>query len=238
MKSLGGLAIKTEYVEIILSEIKYSDFPLGAVFLSEKLNIPQASIGRVLAELEKKGLLEKVSNKGRQITPKGLEWLKEHQAHKTKIKSSQKLVSIVQEISKERLLEILDVRKLLEGCTVELACRNASAEDIDALEGILLDHKYAVRHNMRGSDEDLRLHLMIAKLSKNDTLYHLIELMLTGENAYDTFSAVADHITNIQIQQHADLVAAIKKKDAVAAKKALNIHLDQVISDVKKYYTE
>lgn len=228
--------MKNEYAEKILSAIKYADCPMGAGFLSEKMQIPQASIGRMLNSLEQRGFLQKVSNKGRQITPAGLSWLEEQHARKAKLYSSQKLISIVEELSKERLLEILDIRKLLEGTSVELACNNASDEDIKVLEDILLDHMYAVRHDESGSAEDLRLHLTIAKLSKNVTLYQIIELILTGKNAYDTFSAVADHVTHTQIQQHTDLIAAIKTRDSVHAREAMIRHLDQVISDVKKYY--
>lgn len=209
---------------------------MGAGFLSEKMQIPQASIGRMLNSLEQRGFLQKVSNKGRQITPAGLGWLEEQHARKAKLHSSQKLISIVEELSKERLLEILDIRKLLEGTSVELACKNASDEDIKVLEDILLDHMYAVRHDESGSAEDLRLHLTIARLSQNETLYQIIELILTGKNAYDTFSAVADHVTHTQIQQHTDLITAIKTKDPVQAREAMTQHLNQVISDVKKYY--
>jgi GntR family transcriptional repressor for pyruvate dehydrogenase complex len=230
------LPIKNEYAERILSEIKYADCPMGAGFLSGKMQIPQASIGRILNSLEKRGFLKKISNKGRQITPAGLSWLEEQHAQKAKLHSSQKLISIVEDLSKERLLEILDIRKLLEATSVELACINAGDEDIKLLEDILIDHRYAVRHDESGSAEDLRLHLTIAKLSRNETLYQIIELILTGKNAYDTFSAVADHVAHTQIQQHTDLIAAIKTRDPVQARQAMIRHLDQVISDVNKYF--
>ena len=216
--------------------IKDSTIPLGAVCLSEKLNIPPATIGRILVKLEKDGLLEKVSNKGRQLTNKGIEYLIEEKTKNAKLKTANTLIHMVENSSKERLIEILDVRKILESKTIELACQNANEEDIEKLDNILADHCYVVRHGDLGSDEDLNLHLTIAKISKNKTIHHILKLILTEEDVYTKFSYLADHIKNIQLKQHSDLVEAIRCHDPEAGKIALEKHLDQVIFDVNRYY--
>jgi GntR family transcriptional repressor for pyruvate dehydrogenase complex len=222
-------------MKLILT-IRESDIPVGAAFLSEKLNIPPATIGRMLAKLEKDGLLEKVSNKGRQLTNKGIEYLIEEKTKNTKLKTANTLINMVENSSKERLIEILDVRRILESKTIELACQNANDEDIAELDNILDDHSYVVRHGDLGSDQDLKLHLTIAKISKNKTINHILKLILTEEDVYAKFSYLADHVKNIQLQQHSDLVEAIRCHDPEAGILALEKHLDQVIFDVNRYY--
>lgn len=55
----------------ILTAMQDLNTPAGALQLAQILHLPSASIGRELLELEKTGLLVKVQNKGRILTPQG-----------------------------------------------------------------------------------------------------------------------------------------------------------------------
>lgn len=220
----------------LLNAIKEFNLPVGAIYLSDKLNITPATTGRMLANLEKDGLLEKISNKGRQLTEKGNDYLIQEKAKIKKLKTANALIHMVENSSKEKLIEILDVRKILEVKSIELACHNANDEDIAKLDNILADHLYVLRHGELGSDQDLNLHITIAKISGNNTIYQILKLILTEEDTYTKFSYVADHVKEVQMKQHSDLIEAIRCHDAVAGKIAMEKHLDQVTSDVKKYY--
>ena len=56
---------------LILEKIAQLNTPVGASFLCSQIHASQASIGRELHNLEQRGLLEKVSNKGRILTEEG-----------------------------------------------------------------------------------------------------------------------------------------------------------------------
>jgi DNA-binding FadR family transcriptional regulator len=221
---------------ILLKAIKKCEFPTGSTYLSQKLNIPPATIGRNLTQLEKDGLLEKVSNKGRIITDKGIRFLKEESVRISKLKSADKLINMTEEPSKEKLLEILEVRKLLEGRSVELACKNATDAENEELENIIFEHEYEIRRGGLGNVQDLDFHTKIAYMSKNATIFQILNLILAENNAYTFFSIVADHVKNTQLEQHNNIVQAIKRRDSVSAKIAMEEHLDQVISDIKNNY--
>lgn len=222
---------KIELLEIINS----SPAPVGAIFLSEKMGIPSATVGRMLAELEQENLLEKFSNRGRQITEKGKQYLNAMNSHSNKKLAADKLIIMVQEISKERLLEVLEVRKLLESKTAETAAQQANAEQVQMLDDILFDYFYEIRHGRIGSEEDLRFHLSIAKMANNATIYQILKLILQEQNAYARFSDAA-MLNSMQVQKHTEILKAIKEKNPERAKDAMLDHLNQVIIDVQLYY--
>ena len=221
---------------IVLQIIKDSHMPVGALYLSENTSISQASVGRVLLQLEKKGFLKKVSNKGRLLTPEGELYLSQHQQLEDKLRTAKSIIETVESLSKQKLYEVLEVRIALEAHSAEQASCNSTPDDIMELERIILDQHYNLSHGGIGSDQDLQLHLKIAQMSKNKTLSNMIILILTQDNVHTKFSLVAPHITSTQISQHKEIVKYIKQKDGEGAKNAMILHLKHVMKDVKKYY--
>lgn len=226
----------SENVELILLQmIKDSNMPIGAQHLSEKLSIPQASIGRLLLQLEKKGFLKKISNKGRVLTRKGIQYFSHSQKINEKLRTAYTIIKTVNSYSKQKLCEVLEIRIALESLTAEYACYNSIPNDISELEYIVSNQDYTLRQGNIGNKEDLQFHLKIAQMSKNKTLYRLLKLILTEENIYTQFSLAAPHTTT-QIEHHKEIIKAIKEKDNQYAKKTMISHLNQVIEDVKKYH--
>jgi GntR family transcriptional repressor for pyruvate dehydrogenase complex len=230
--------MKDDLKLLILNSIRESGVPVGAVYLSERLNIPSATVGRVLSSLENEGYIEKVSNKGRQLTDKGKSYLVDRKNWTHKINTASKLLNIVESISKERLLEILQVRQLLEDLTVELACKNATEHELQELDKIMLDYAYDLRYGGLGNEYDLQLHLKIAEISHNQTVHQILKLILTEKNAYTKFSSVADSLKNMQLIQHDEIVQAVKARDVTRAKLAMSRHINKIIADVMQYYYE
>lgn len=225
--------IKSDEVTI-LQYMNNEKIPVGAIYLSKKLNKPQTTIGRILLELEKDNYVKKVSNKGRVITKKGRAYLNDYEEENKKIKTAIKIANIYNEVSKDKLIEILEVRKLIEGKIVELACENASQQQFNELDIILAKYEIAVKSDKLGNEEDLSLHLKIAEMSDNKTLYYICNLLLTSNNAYTHFSMVTENIKNQQLEQHNHIVNAIKNRDKSTAKEFITIHLNQIISDVEQ----
>ncbi len=218
----------------ILELMKEEKAPVGAIVLSKNLSIPQTTIGRVLLELEVKELIEKNSNKGRVITEKGLNYLISIQEEINKVDVAITMANIYNDISKEKLIEILGVRKIIEERIVELACENGTEEDMKELEIIFEEHQIEVKSNRLGNEEDLQLHLKLAKMSGNHTLYNLCKLLLTNDNAYTKFSIVTEDIKLSQLDQHKKIVEAVKNRNKEEAKINIISHLNQIIKDVKK----
>ena len=220
---------------LIMSVMSEVQIPIGAIYISEKVDIPQASVGRILKELEDKGLVKKISNKGRILTKSGKSYLKSKCEQKSKIDVALELSKISKDDNiKEKLIEILEVRKLLESKSIELACQNRTDNQITELELIYMSNFNEINDNKLGNEQDLELHLKIAEMAHNKTLYHLSRLLLTENNAYTFFSVVTEDIKLEQLKKHKKLVTCIKNRNVELAKKTIVEHINQIIDDVKK----
>lgn len=217
----------------ILSVIKNANMPVGAIYISNEIDMSQATVGRILKELEERKYIEKVSNKGRIITNLGNEFLQEYNDKKSKVDAAIRLTDSYNETSKETLIEILEMRKILEVKAIELACINRTKKQIIELELILKQHIVEISMDQLGNEQDLKLHLKIAEMSNNKTLYYLCRLLLTKKNAYTYFSIVTSDIKLAQIKHHEILIQAVKDKNIELATKTMNDHIDRIISDVR-----
>lgn len=210
----------------ILEAINKFSYPVGASYLCKELNYSQATIGRILLECEQQGVLEKVSNKGRIITEKGKEMLKSYYEKEKMLTTANNLIQHVGNATKEDLLEILAVRKLLEVKACKDACQYATDAEINELKGLLFDYIRERYNNNLGNEQDLKLHLKIAEMSKNKTILHIMTLILTSDNSYTTFALVSSSMDVDSSQWHKDIVEAIEKRDSEEAGNSMYKHLD------------
>jgi len=222
----------------ILKEIKSNGLPVGASYLKTKIGLSQATIGRILLDCEKEGLLEKVSNKGRVLTELGETFLRNSIQHAEKLKSAGKLIDFVADADQHTLKEVLEVRILLEAKTAAEACINATDEEIRNLENILFEYMYAINHGQLWYEQDLMFHLAIAKMSKNTTIYRILNLILTSNNEYQKFAIVSTQKEKMQIPWHMPIMDAIKQRNSDEAAKTMINHMEhikQTINDVQSY---
>lgn len=212
----------------LLTAIKEAEAPIGAMFLSRKLDIPPATIGRMLKEAEDRGYLVSVSNKGRQLSAEGEAYLQDITLLDTKRLAANKLIQSTMRASSEYVLEVLQIRKLIEPYSAMMACEYATDEQLNELELLLLEHTLVVKGGGLGSDQDLRIHLAIAKCTGNVTLYHILELLLTENDVYTTLATIPSAAKRSQIVSHDALIHAILARNKEGAKLAMEAHLEQL----------
>lgn len=184
-------------------------------------------------------MLIKVSNKGRCLTEQGEAYLAAHGELEEKLNSANNLIQMATEGSKGQLLEILEVRRFLEERAAEFAAQNVTKEQLKELDQIMLEYLVEMRHDGLGKEQNLQLHLMIAKISNNQTIYQILNLLLTNENAYTKFSSASmlDR-KHEQLERHENILSAIKQQNPKAARLAMEQHIDQVINDIQNYWPQ
>jgi len=229
-----ALAQKIEKT-ILLEAVKRAEIPVGAMYLSGVLNVPQATVGRALRQAENEQLLVPVGNKGRVLTPKGIAYIEKQEAVSRRRRAANNLLDIVESRKKEKLLDTLQARRILETYTAVNASMKATKEDIDALDNNMLEYMLAIRHGGSGKEQDLNIHMLIAKIAGNSVVYQMVKLLLTDDDAYVQFSCAADKMGNgnICIGQHDAIIQAIKAHDKQKAREAMEAHIDKVIRDVE-----
>lgn len=222
----------------LLLAIQKVNGPVGASALCENsgLGMSQATIGRQLASLEEAGLLRKVSNKGRVLTARGEEYIRHISENTNKAHIAEELAALSSSDHLESLVQILDLRQLLEPYAAEHAALYASEADIRNIENLAFVHRYKLSCGEPAHKEDLALHLTIARACKNVMLQKVLELLLTENNAYVEFSLAGNMQQDQQTQPHFRILEAIRSHDGDAARIAMAEHLRMVSLDIQRYF--
>lgn len=119
--------------------------------------------------------------------------------------------------------DILEIRDPLERLCVELVISRASDQEIESLEA-----------EMQGLEKDglsaianFKFHLRLAELSQNLILINFISSYsdLINEFAHDVY-AIDERYKN-SLDEHFQILSAIKNRDIGAATKAMGGHLDE-----------
>ncbi len=178
--------------------------------LALKLGVSRPVVREATKRLELQGLLEVKHGVGTRVVDK---------LHKPLNGSLELLIPD----DKERLRQLVQVRFMLEPENARLAAVNATAEQIEGLRAALTQLKEA-KDFEAAVEADMRFHREVAAASGNQIstllLYSLSELiqssLIRGYSRTSTENAV---------RQHAAVLEAIEKRDALAAAQAMRDHL-------------
>ncbi len=135
----------------------------------------------------------------------------------------------------ENLYNIYDARCVIEMKTAELAAKNATEKDLDALGSILSQ----LEENIKNKDftsydkNDFLFHLQIAKCSKNPILYTILELI--QDLLRYSIEAVSDapDAKDNSMRYHRDLFQLIQNREIHAAGRCMFEHLSLGANYVK-----
>ncbi len=218
----------------ILRAIHARAVPTGATALTGQLHIPQATIGRVMNQLEQEGYLQKVSNKGRILSDRGIAYLKSASERQNREEAADSLIRSSSSLSLDRLIEILEIREDLERRSARLACRNATDSELESLNGIMLEYLYDINNGGDGSSQDLKFHLTLARYSQNKTLHQLLTLLLTTHHAYADFAFHSESFLIKQAEGHHTIIQALIERDPDKAADAMAKHLDNLLFSLRE----
>lgn len=210
--------------------------PVGASSLALNLKTSQATIGRKLHELEFLGYLQKKSNKGRVITRRGKSYLKELEAEELRKYKVNELVNESKVSSENDLLDILQVRRLLEKEIAYMAAQKIDREECKILEKILSDQRLEIKYGSLGDQQDLEFHSFLGRISGNKILSQMLNLVVTQSQAYMEFSYIRKKFSTT-VTDHEEILKALIRKDPDGSARAMVKHIDRIINDVKKYFS-
>ena len=136
------------------------------------------------------------------------------------------------------LMDLLEVRLGLECNAVALAARRASENDIREIEKSVEDMAAAIKEGNLGSDADISFHMAIAYATKNVVQIHIMKSL------YDLlFYGIQENLQHLYtepinldkvLQQHTDILNAIRQHDPDEAYTAMKRH----ITFVQDYFRE
>lgn len=138
------------------------------------------------------------------------------------------------------IIELYDVREVLEGKAAALAAINMNDQQIKNLHQVLEIHRQHHRNNAgeyMQAEGDFDFHYQIINGSGNallkkqlfDELYHLIRMFRYQTSRYQSRSDKA-------LIEHQQLIYAIEQRDSHLAETLMRSHIERAKESIKRYY--
>ena len=210
-QNLSGLALQRLEKAIMEGELGPGE-RLSESGLARRFGISRGPLREAIGQLEGRKLVTRVSNQGARVVS----------------------------LSKQDLLDLLQVRESLEGMACRLASQNMDESDIVRLEDMLAAHEKADamragRGYFQGAG-DGDFHQVILSACGNarlsgmlgDELYSLLRLYRHRLSMRPGRPAEA-------LEEHKQIVAALRASDADAAEAAMRAHLRNSLSAVETW---
>lgn len=121
------------------------------------------------------------------------------------------------------IYDLLEIRFMIEPNLAFSAAINATEKEIINLEKQCTKIEKIILNNENHMEEDIILHKMIAKCSKNKVIENLIPII--NSSIYTLCDVTNRKLKEETIIIHREIVENIKKRDSYGAKYAMEIHL-------------
>ncbi len=133
---------------------------------------------------------------------------------------------------------LMEARKTIEARTAFLAAKMAQQDDINELDEIIAEMATMVDRGEHASAQDKRLHLTIARASRNPVFHKLMSGIIANMGKR-LWLILKDKSLQIQgrnekyYEEHVQLVEAIKQGNCRQAEKIMIHHLTGIVEDLK-----
>jgi DNA-binding FadR family transcriptional regulator len=206
------------------------------MFEDKGVNLSPATVGRILNHLEKQGYLEKKSYKGRVITLKGEQAMRQALKSRQFDRYTKKLEDLLNSRVLHHFLMVLEARRAIEKETVRLAAKNISPKQLNKLEEMEKKRQEDYAQDKIFAQPDIRFHQILAEASGNDVLIVLEQIIsLLGQQS-DLFDYMRTKLDKPYFISHQQIIAALKQRDPEKAERCMVEHINELINDVNIYY--
>lgn len=175
--------------------------------LSKQLNISKTPVRDALTRLEREGLVTKVAYTG----------------------------TYVSEITKQSVMEIFEIRAVLEGLAARQATPNFTANDLNFAEQLLnRQGEMLASGDLSGAaDANRQFHALIVQHSNNQHLRSMLANLDDHVQRIRVLSKTQRGAQSTSVKEHQQVLDAIRAGDAVGAESAMKDHLRNVLSELE-----
>ncbi len=180
--------------------------------LAEQFKVSRTSVREALRTLESLGLIEIRPGEGTFVREVSVESLIEPLA--------QVILS-----HREAVTELFEARRLLEPAIAGLAARRATREEIQEMDRILEDQAKAVAAGLTGLAQDAAFHAAIAGSARNRAITRIVNALMDLLTQSREESLQTPGRPTRSHEDHRRILDAIRRRDEVAAQRAMRDHL-------------
>ncbi|GAW91310.1 FadR/GntR family transcriptional regulator [Calderihabitans maritimus] len=215
---------------IIDGSLNPGDKLLSERELADALKVSRTSVREALSALEIAGLVEIRPGEGTFI-------------RHTDLDSVIEPLALMFLLERDKVRELLEVRKALEVEAIGLAAERADEEDFVKIERALEEMKEALKTGDNGAKADLKFHYAVVEASKNSLLVRLMNTV------YDTMNQTLRTTRELWLshtkgtperlfQEHQEMFQAMKARDRMKARRVMYEHLKKVEEELIKIEKE
>lgn len=147
----------------------------------------------------------------------------------------------VSSFTKERSLEYLELRSLLEVYNIEKIISKVDEAFINQLKENVKAQLKAIEANNYPEfmDLDREFHIILASKNENQELKNIIHRMNTGTNrAFLLLSKTVPQSAEEAYKEHLEIIDALENKDVALARSKMIVHMNNVEKRFLNYYNE
>jgi len=140
--------------------------------------------------------------------------------------------AVVNDSSSEKdLVEIYNLRAILEGMSTRLACPNMTEEQINKLESINKEiiHLEGTADEEYFQELNLGFHSIIWKMADSPRLIGILKLLYDASRGYRYISIKLPGRLDAIVSEHKAIIDALRKKDALLAEKIIKGHYENTL---------
>ncbi|MFZ5634758.1 MAG: FCD domain-containing protein [Bacillota bacterium] len=231
---------KQEYE--ILSILEERAGPVGCGLLSQLLEarglaVSEATVGRVLTEMDRKDLTRKVGFQGRVITDQGRQRLEQIRRVQHRMTYGNKFIDTLESRKKEDLIDILVARRAIERELARLAAIHATDAEIRLMESVLREQEEHTAQRQMTAEQDVKFHRLIAVAAKNKVLAAAQDLIRHDGQLTPILEYIRTKVGSKLAVGHGRILKAIRERDPAGAEQAMIDHIESLIDDVHKYWS-
>lgn len=208
-------------------DLKPGDKLMSERELSELLGVSRTSVREALSALDFLGILETRQGEGTFIANVSEQSLIEP-------------LALIMAMDREAALELLEVRKMLEGEAAELAALRATQEDLYQMEEAINTMAEDLKHGNLGEAGDAKFHYTIAEATGNKVLVKLMntiqDLLLQNMRSSRMYMYTQQGNAEKLFQQHEAIFRAIQSGNPQEARREMLAHLEFVQEEMTKNY--
>lgn len=201
---------------ILEQKLKPGDRLPPEIELADQFSVSRASVREAFSILETQGLIERRKSGGTSVkhfsVPKVLE-----------------SIIFSPKLDRDMFQDFMEARQIIEIHILSLAVERAEPEDIRRVESTLLMMENDIIEGNNGVESDILFHQSLAACTKNQVLISIIKSI--SDMLRETRSKTLQVPGRLQVclQEHRQILDALRNKDVVLAQKRMFTHLTRVV---------
>lgn len=228
-------------VSFLLKNMLENPVPVGSGTACELLAragfaVSEATVGRLLRYMDTQGYTQRVGYKGRTLTPFGREFIGKLSDSESRRHYSDQLARLVRTQNLDGLLDTLVARRAIEREIARLAAINITPEQAGRIAVIVKEYEKA--EGDRIAHGDVVFHQALAEAAGNKVLTAALDLIRQDAQLSPVFGYIREQLHRRVFADHKSIYDAVASNDSLAAEQAMVAHIENLISDVRKYWSQ